>query len=73
MVVLSTASEIFDHLGGTKNVAVIAGVSYTCAHNWKSFNRFPPRTYLRLTTALRKRGAKAPPSLWGMGEQESAA
>jgi hypothetical protein len=63
---LQTVAEVFEALGGIAEVARIAGTSYNAASNWKSFNRFPPKTFLLLQTELDAMGLRADPDLWGM-------
>jgi hypothetical protein len=63
---LKTAQEVFDALGGTAKVAELTGVKYNAASNWKSFNRFPARTFLSLQSALEAKGLRAAPELWNM-------
>lgn len=63
---LTSTAEIIDVLGGVAAVAKLTDTTYKAAHNWKSFDRFPPRTYVAITDALRERGLSAPASLWGM-------
>ena len=68
MRVLKTTPKIFEELGGISAVAELTDSAYTAAHNWKAWNKFPPRTYVLILAALKRRGATAPPSLWGMME-----
>jgi hypothetical protein len=63
---LKTAAEVFEALGGIAGVAKIAGTSYNAASNWKSFNRFPARTFLLIQSELDALGLRADPALWGM-------
>lgn len=63
---LRSTIEIYKVLGGTKRVAEIAGTSYNCASNWKSYGQFPPRYFLVIRKALVRRGYDAPPKLWNM-------
>lgn len=65
---LQSAAEVIDALGGTAAVATLIGTTYRAAANWKSFDAFPPKTFLALTTALQAKGYAAPASLWGMVE-----
>ena len=67
-MVLKSATEIIETLGGIKGVSKLTGMSYAAVWNWKSFGRFPARTYDLLTRALHKAGMSAPASLWGMTE-----
>lgn len=63
---LTSTERIINELGGVSAVASLTGTTYRAAHNWKAFDRFPPRTYIAITNALRDRGLSAPVSLWGM-------
>jgi hypothetical protein len=63
---LLTSASVIDALGGLAAVASLTGSQYRAVANWKSFNSFPPRTYLVMIEALRVRGFTAPPALWGM-------
>lgn len=66
MATLRTTKDVIEALGGTKQVALMTGREYPAAFNWRSFETFPPDTYLVLTAALAARGFSAPPSLWRM-------
>lgn len=68
MRILRNTSDVFEALGGTAEVAEIAGATYSAAHNWKAFGRFPPRKYVVLQRELARMGLAAPDSLWGMDE-----
>lgn len=70
---LHTAADVFRALGGIKDVATIAGASYSAASNWKAANRFPSKTFLSISSALHRKGLDAPASLWGMVESEQVA
>jgi hypothetical protein len=63
---LQTVAEVFEALGGIAKVAELTGVRYNAASNWKSFNRFPARTFLLIQTELDAMGLRADPDLWGM-------
>ena len=69
---LTTASEVFEELGGVTKVAEIVGCKYNTASNWKSFNRFPARTFLAIQSALDERDLRADPELWGMARVAQA-
>ena len=59
-------SEIIDALGGTLAVAAMTQSTRPAVQNWRSFDVFPSKTYLVLTTALAAKGITAPYALWGM-------
>ena len=63
---LQTAAEVIDVLGGLRGVSDLTGSQYKAVANWKMFNAFPPRTYLIMQAALRRRRRSAPAALWGM-------
>lgn len=63
---LTTAAEVIEALGGIAAVAGLTNSGYRAAANWKSFNAFPPKTYVALTEALRARDCTAPDALWAM-------
>jgi hypothetical protein len=66
---LSTAEQVFDVLGGLDAVADLTGSKPKAVWNWKKYNSFPPRTYVAITQELKKRGKRAPASLWKMAER----
>lgn len=68
---LTSAVEVIDALGGTSAVADLTHRKYTAAFNWRSFNAFPPNTYIVMTGALAAIGKTAPASLWGMVAAEA--
>ncbi len=70
MIILASAREIFDLLGGIQAVADLTGAEYAAAANWKRFGRFPPKTYVALQRALMSRHTIAPATLWGMVPME---
>jgi ABC-type hemin transport system substrate-binding protein len=65
---LTETAAIIEALGGTDAVAKLTGRKYSAAFNWRSFETFPPDTYLVMQRALRERGYDAPPRLWRMVE-----
>ncbi len=66
---LTTTEQVIEALEGLPNVMKITGASYRRAFNWKSSPTFPSNTYAVMTEALKARGKKASPALWGMIEQ----
>ena len=70
---LTTAQEVIERLGGIKGVAEMTNSKYQRVWNWKSFGRFPARTYILMTNELRRRGYTAPTELWSMSEAEQPA
>lgn len=73
MQTLSTVDDIIRELGGTGAVAQMLGRGDSAVSNWKAYRRFPPNTYVVLTSAIRRRGKRAPDSLWGMVEAAAEA
>lgn len=63
---LKTVDAVIDELGGTAVTAKITGRQMQHVSNWRSAGRMPSNTFLILTTALEKKGATAPPDLWGI-------
>ena len=68
MECLHSTVAVIDALGGTDAVAKLTGRKYSAAFNWRSFETFPPDTFLVMTEALREKGFVAPPKLWRMVE-----
>jgi ABC-type hemin transport system substrate-binding protein len=73
MLELTTANDVIDKLGGNQAVAKLTNRKPNAVSNWRSFDAFPPDTFLVLTAALRERGESAPVSLWRMVEPAQAA
>lgn len=65
---LTSTVAVMDALGGTKAVAQMTGREYNAAHNWRSFDTFPPDTYVVMQDELAKRAKSAPARLWRMVE-----
>ncbi len=68
MTQLTSTTAVIEALGGTDAVARLTGRKYSAAFNWRSFETFPPDTFLVMAKALRDGGFEAPPSLWRMVE-----
>jgi hypothetical protein len=64
-MMLNTATEVIDQLGGTTKTAALTGRKPQHVTNWRRSGRLPPNTFLTMTTALQDKGLSAPPSLWG--------
>ena len=69
---LASAADVIEALGGISAVAKLTKSGYRAAANWKSFNAFPPRTYVAMKIALTRLGHSAPPELWRMVPSEAA-
>jgi hypothetical protein len=67
-MLLSTAAEIIEKLGGINTVGTLTNSGYRAVWNWKASNKFPARTFVVIDYELRKQGHIAPTSLWGMAE-----
>jgi hypothetical protein len=65
---LTEVAEVVEHLGGTHVVALLTRRSTNNVRNWIALGRFSAPTFLILSKALRRKGADAPPSLWGIEE-----
>jgi hypothetical protein len=68
---LETTSDIIDVCGGNKPFAKLVrsrkrNRSDQHASNYRRTNIFPPDTYLVVTAFLKKKGYRAPASLWGI-------
>lgn len=73
LIELKTVSEVVDALGGSHEVMAVAKVDkHQVVSNWVGRGRFSSRTYLRLTTALERRGMCASPELWGIDPIDEA-
>lgn len=64
MSTIRTVRAAIDVLGGYSEVASLAGVSYSAVSYWACQGRFPARTHIVLSQALRRRGYKAASGLW---------
>jgi hypothetical protein len=61
--------EIFDLLT-VRELMQITHSQQNAVLNWRAFNAFPPRTYVAIMHALKKRRVSAPHKLWGMIEPQ---
>jgi hypothetical protein len=59
-------SNLVDALGGTCQLARLAGVVPSAVSNWKRTGRFPARLYVQMRRKLKARGMTADIHLWGM-------
>lgn len=66
MVILETAEQVFDALGGNPGVAELTLSTPSRVSNWRSAGRFPSNMYVIMNDALRERGKTALAALWGM-------
>jgi hypothetical protein len=73
MIVLTSVDAVVEHLGGVAAVAVLTRRTKPNIYNWKNANRIAAAHYVVMTRALVRRGACAPPSLWGIEEERDAA
>jgi hypothetical protein len=65
-MLLDSAADVIDALGGVHATAELTDTNYKAAHAWKQRGRFPTKTYLVITEALRLRGLQARADLWKM-------
>jgi hypothetical protein len=65
MVVLQTASEVIDALGGTSAAAKLVRRFPQTMTRARKLNRLPAGTFRAMTKELSARGLSAPPELWG--------
>ena len=63
---LRTTNEVIGALGGYRAVINLTGTSPQVVTNWKNQDTFPARFFVLMDAELRKRGYRAPASLWGM-------
>ena len=63
---LATTTEVIDALGGNQVVARITRRNAKAVSMWRSFNTFPPDTFLAMNAALSAKGKCAPSALWRM-------
>lgn len=64
---LQTVEQVIEKLGGAKAVAELAScTSPSVVPMWKVRQKFPPKTYTVIKSALHQRGLSAPNKLWGM-------
>lgn len=67
MRTLTTVPQVLDALGGNAAVRRLLELKNpNVVANWRWRERLPPRTYLTLSDALKRKRLKAPPSLWGL-------
>lgn len=69
---LTTTAEVIDALGGNPVVAKMTGRNAKAVSAWRSFEAFPPDTFLVLNDALASKKMAAPTSLWRMVQVEWA-
>jgi hypothetical protein len=63
---LETTDQVIDALGGNGPVAELTLSKPNAVSNWRSFETFPPNTYVVMTKALAAIGKTAPTSMWRM-------
>ncbi len=70
MAKLTTVTQVIAALDGEEAVAKLLGYksSRNTIGHWEKQGSLPSKTYLVLTTELKKRGKSAPISLWRMVE-----
>ena len=69
-MIVATATEAINALGGTNKVAAIFGISYRVVSNWHS-RGLPPDTYYVMAPRLTARGCTFSPLLFAQKEPRS--
>jgi hypothetical protein len=69
---LHTVADVFEALGGNSGLESLTGSKPSAISMWKKAGKFPSKTYLTMTAALRAQGKTAPASLWGMMTRSAA-
>jgi len=69
---LHTTSDVIDELGGNHVVAALTGSNAKAVSMWRTLGKFPWRTQMTITEALRERKKTAPNSLWGMTARQDS-
>lgn len=69
---LHTTSDVIDELGGNHAVGELTQSKPKAVSMWRTMGKFPWRTQMTITNALRARKKTAPESLWGMTKQPEA-
>jgi hypothetical protein len=67
---ITTIDGVFDALGGYNAVGCLVGGVRHRPLMWRERGNLPPRSYVVLTRALKRRGHTAAPALWGMWEAQ---
>jgi len=62
-MIIATATEAINALGGTNKVAAIFGISYRVVSNWHT-RGLPPDTYYEMAPRLTAQGCKFSPLLF---------
>lgn len=73
---LRTKPEVMQALGGIAGLSKLTRSGYKATENWSRAKTFPSRFHALMIWELRKRGLRAPASLWGQvttPEMEKAA
>jgi hypothetical protein len=71
-VLLNSADEVIDAVGGTAAAARLVAASIASVSNWRARDRLPPRTFLLFEEALDVVGAAASSTLWGIDPPRGA-
>jgi hypothetical protein len=69
---LRTVQEVVAVLGGNEHLATTLGTTNHAVSNWRARGEFPAHTYLALQAMLKRRGYRAPGSLWAMTRAKRA-
>lgn len=65
---LHSVPEVLEALGGLTRAAAIVDRTAQHANGWRITGKFPSKTFIAFSAALKERGYTAPASLWGMVE-----
>ena len=71
--VVASITELVNELGGpSKAASVLGSATPQKIVNWRATGRIPARFYILHGRQLEAHGLRAPPSLWGLLEEEAA-
>src|SRR5581483_5864116 len=62
---LQSTSEVMSALGDEAGVSRLTGARYKVVWQWRADGQFPSKYHAVMTWALRRKGLRAHPSLWG--------
>jgi hypothetical protein len=70
--VVASVAELVAELGGPKKTADLLGATPQKVVNWRAAGTLPTRFHIVHSKHLAERGIFAPPSLWGLVEEDAA-
>ena len=68
---LKTVDDVIDAVGGTSAAASLAGVKLSAVSNWRARGRIASEKFMIFAEALRARGKKASPVVFGFDAAET--